>query len=119
VGTPRGRIRPGVVLFLLVVASGGYLCTKFVPPYWTYFSLHDPVKEAAMMAATRPQDEVKLRTSLIERAREEGLALTDEDIEFTRDGPTLAVRVKWIVPVDLPRFRYTLRFQIEQTALLP
>ena len=118
-GPPRGRVRLGVVLFLLVVASGGYLCTKFAPPYWTYFSLQDPVKEAAMMAATRPQDEAKLRTGLIERAREEGLSLTDEDIEFIRDGPTLAVRVRWIVPVDLPRYRHTLHFQIEQTAPLP
>src|SRR5574341_1105369 len=128
VGEPRagryrapcgGKIRLGVVVFLALVASAGYLGTKFIPPYWAYLSMYDPVKEAAMAAAVRRQDDVKVRASLIERAREEGIALTDEDIEFTRNGTVLALRVSWVVPVDLPRYRYDLRFQIVETALLP
>jgi hypothetical protein len=107
------------VVFLLVVGAVGYVGTLVIPAYWAYLSLIDPVKEAAMAAAPRPEDEASVRTRLIENARVVGVALTDDDIEITRGGLKLAIRVSWVVPVDLPRYRYNLRFHIEQTALLP
>ena len=113
-----GRIRLGALLFLLLVAAGIYLAIKFVPPYWTYLSLQDPVKEAAMAAVTQSGED-KARADLIRRAREEGLNLGEDDIQFTREGPQLVVRISWVAPVELPRYRYDLRFRIEQRTSLP
>ena len=79
-----GRISLGALLFLLLVAIGIYLAVKFVPPYWTYLSLQDPVKEAAMAAAGQSGED-RARADLIRRAREEGLNLGEEDIQFTRE----------------------------------
>ncbi|MBI4735980.1 MAG: hypothetical protein HY766_07960 [candidate division NC10 bacterium] len=113
-----GRIGLGALLFLLLVAIGIYLAVKFVPPYWTYLSLQDPVKEAAMAAVGRGGED-KARADLLRQAREAGLDLADEDIQFTREGPHLVVRINWVAPVELPRVRYDLHFRIEQRALLP
>lgn len=113
-----GRISLGALLFLLLVAIGIYLAVKFVPPYWTYLSLQDPVKEAAMAAAS-PNGEDRARADLSRRVREAGLNLAEEDIQFTREGSRLVVRISWVVPVELPRVRYDLRFRIEQRTSLP
>ena len=110
-----GKIRPGVVLFILVVAAVIYLATKFVPPYWTYLSMVDPVKNAAMtMVTSRNTDDSRARADLIRQAKENGLTLEKDDIEITQDGLMLTVRVSWVAPVDLPRYRYDLHFQLEE-----
>jgi hypothetical protein len=106
-----------VLVFLLVVGGIWYLGTKFIPPYWSYLSLQDPVKEALVVAARG--NEASARSSLILRARETGVTLTEEDIEFVRNGPMVKVRVTWTVPVDFPRYRYNLQFDIEHTTPLP
>lgn len=113
-----GRIGLGALLFLLLVATGIYLAVKFAPPYWTYLSLQDPVKEAAM-AAVGPNGEDKARAELLRRVREAGLDLADEDIQFIREGSQLVVRISWVAPVELPRVRYDLHFRIEQRRPLP
>ena len=48
---PPGLSRLGTLIWLLLLAGGVYLGVKFVPPYWDYLSMLEPVKEAAMAAA--------------------------------------------------------------------
>ena len=108
-----GKIRLGVVLFILVVAAGIYLATKFVPPYWTYLSMQDPVKEAAVAVVTS-SDEPRARAELMRRAGDEGLALDENNIAIAREEGMLVVRVTWVAPVELPQYRYNLHFRIEE-----
>ena len=103
---------------LLVLGGGIYLGAKFIPPYWDYLSMLDPVKEAAMAAATRGKEE-RIRADLIAKARQIGLELTAENIVIAQDGNAVVVRVAWEVPVDLPRYRRTLSFRVESRSLAP
>jgi len=112
---PPGMTRLGILVGLLVLVGGIYLGTKFIPPYWAYLSMLDPVKEAAMAAATRGNEE-RIRTGLIVKAKQFGFELDGENVEFVRDGNVVVVRVTWEVPVDLPRYRYMLRFRVESQA---
>ena len=112
---PPGMTRLGMLVGLLVLVGGIYLGTKFIPPYWAYLSMLDPVKEAAMAAATRGNEE-RIRTGLIVKAKQFGFELDGENVEFVRDGNVVVVRVTWEVPVDLPRYRHTLRFRVESQA---
>ncbi len=114
-----GRVRLGVLLFLLVVGTGAYVATKLIPPYWTYLSLMDPVKEAALSVGMRQGGEEQARAQLLAAAKEQGLELAADDVEFTRGPEGMTVRVSWVAPVELPRYRYDLHFSIEQTAHLP
>jgi hypothetical protein len=103
------------VLLILVAAAGVYLAAKFIPPYWTYLGMLDPVKEAAMAMVSGPNvNEALVRADLIRRAKAQGLTLEDDDIDITQDGTMLVVQVTWVTPVELPRHRYDLRFRIEE-----
>jgi hypothetical protein len=114
----RGFIRFKVLLTLAVVAGLVYCGIKLGPPYWNYLSMYDPVKEAAM-AVSRRTPEAEVRAGLIARARATDVALEDEDIEILQRGNFLVVRVSWEVPLDVPMYRRTLRFEIEQAVPAP
>ena len=109
---PPGMTRLGMLVGLLVLVGGIYLGAKFIPPYWAYLSMLDPVKEAAMAAATRGNAE-RIRTGLVVKAKQFGFELAEENVEIVQDGNLMVVRVAWEVPVDLPRYRYTLHFRVE------
>lgn len=113
-GRAPGKIRPGVLLFILVVVAGIYVAMLLIPPYWTYLSMQDPVKEAALTAITVRDGEAAARADLLRKSRDLGLRLEDENIEITREGQELVVRVTWVEPVDFPRYRHSLHFYVEQ-----
>lgn len=115
---PAGSARVKVLVTLLMVAGLGYVGSKLVPVYWSYLSMQDPVKEAAM-AASRPGKEAEARADLIARAKSVGVALEEENVEIDRDGNFVAVRVAWDVPVDMRVYRRTLHFRIEHKVPAP
>jgi hypothetical protein len=102
------------LLFILVVVVAIYLATLLIPAYWTYLSMQDPVKEAALTTITARDGEAVARADLLRKARDLGLRLEDENIQITREGQELVVRVTWVEPVDLPRYRHNLHFVVEQ-----
>jgi hypothetical protein len=116
---PPGMTRLRILVGLLVLVGGIYLGAMFIPPYWAYVSMLDPVKEAAMAAAMRGGNEERIRTNLMAKARDLGFELDEEKIEIVQDGNVVIVRVAWEVPVDLPRYRYTLHFRVESQAPAP
>ena len=115
---PSGFVRLKVLLVVLALAGLGYVGSKLVPVYWSYLSMQDPVKEAAM-AASRPGQEAEARADLIARAKSLGVALDEENVEIDREGNFVTVRATWQVPVDLRVYRRTLRFRVEQKSLTP
>ncbi|MCX5736550.1 MAG: hypothetical protein NTW68_19925 [candidate division NC10 bacterium] len=116
---PPGMTRLRMLVGLLVLVGGIYLGAMFIPPYWAYVSMLDPVKEAAMAAAMRGGNEERIRTNLMAKARDLGFELAEENVEFVRDGNFVVIRVAWEVSVDLPRYRHTLRFHVESQAPAP
>jgi len=110
-------MRLGTLLWLLVLAGGVYLGIKFIPPYWEYLLMLEPVKEAALAAATPGRTEDRVRAELLAKAKEVGVELNEDNVQIVRQGNFVVVRVAWEVPVDLPRYRYTLRFHVESQSL--
>jgi len=102
------------LLFILVVGVAVYLAIILVPPYWTYLSMQDPVRDAAVTAVTTRDGEVTARAEILRKARDLGLRLEDENIEIVYEGQELVIRVSWAEPVDLARYHYNLQFRVEQ-----
>ena len=71
------------------------------------------------MAASRTSNQDAVRQELIVRAKEIGVALDEESVQIGQEGNFIVVRVAWEVPVDIPRYRRTLRFQIEKSVPAP
>lgn len=113
-GRAPGKIRLGALLFVLVVGVAVYLAISLVPPYWTYLSMQDPVRDAAVTAVTARDGEATARAELLRKARDIGLRLEDENIEIVHEGQELVIRVSWVEPVDVPRYRYDIHFRVEQ-----
>lgn len=107
-----------VLVTLAVLAGLVYFGTKLGPPYWNYLAMHDPVKEAAM-AMSRRVAEAEVRAGLIARARATDVVLEEENIEILQRGNFAVVRVNWEVPLDIPMYRRTLQFHIEQAVPAP
>jgi hypothetical protein len=110
--------RLGFLVTVTVLAGVGFVGSKVIPIYWDYLSMQNPVKEAAL-AATRPGREAEARAELIARAKNLGVDLTEDAVEFGQQGDRIVVRVGWEVPLDLVVYRRTLRFRVEQWALAP
>ena len=102
------------MLFILVVGLAVYLAIILIPPYWTYLSMQDPVRDAAVTAVTTRDGEATARAEILRKARGIGLHLEDENIEIVHEGQELVVRVSWVEPVDLAQYHYNLRFRVEQ-----
>jgi hypothetical protein len=115
---PAGATRLKLLVTLLMLAGLGYAGSKVIPVYWSYLSMFDPVREAAM-AASRPGKEDEARAELVTRARGVGVELDEERVEIDRDGNFVTVRVAWEAPVDLRAYRHTFRFRIEHKAHIP
>ena len=113
-GRAPGKIRLGALLFILVVGLAVYLAIILIPPYWTYLSMQDPVRDAAVTAVTAWDGETTARAEILRKARDMGLHLEDENIEIVHEGQELVIRVSWVEPVDLPRYHYDIRFRVEQ-----
>jgi len=102
------------LLFVLVVGVAVYLAIVLIPPYWTYLSMQDPVRDAAVTAVTARDGEATARADILRKARDLGLRLEDENIEIVHEGQELVIRVSWAEPVELPRYHYNLQFRVEQ-----
>lgn len=116
---PSGKLNVKLLLFLLVLGVGIVAAIKIIPPYWTYLSLQDPVKEAALTAVSRMGGEQAAREELIRRAADLGLGLGEENIQFIRDGSMLILRVRWSEAIEVPGYRTTIPFQIEHRIPAP
>ncbi len=115
---PSGLVRPKVLVVLLVLVGLGLAASKLIPPYWDYLSLQDPVKEAAI-AYARHGKEAEVRTELMARARQVGVALDEERVDIGQEGSLIVVRIAWEVSLELPLYRRTLHFRIEKTVPAP
>src|SRR3989304_3424366 len=85
-GRAPGRIRLGALLFILVVGVVVYLAISLVPAYWTYLSMQDPVRDAAVTAVTTRNGEATARADLLRKARDMGLHLEDENTDTAPAG---------------------------------
>jgi hypothetical protein len=104
----------GALVGILILGVGVYLGVKYVPPYWTYLSMQDPVKDLAYHVGQWGEERV--RKEIIVRAKEQDLELTEEQVEVRLDNNQAMVRVTWEVSVDHPRYRHVLKFEIEKSA---
>lgn len=102
----------------MILAGAVFLGIKFVPPYWTYFSMQDIVGDAAMSAA-QPGRETRAGADLMQAAQALGLMITEDDIDISKDESGVVVRVEWDALVDLLGYDYTLHFRIEKRASTP
>jgi len=101
-----------ILLMLVVFLFAAY---QYVPPYFTAFEFNDFIRQEVKFAATSRKTTEKLRTDIVEKAREMGVPVAARDIRITRRGPSFTLELEYRFPIDLKIYHHELVFHASET----
>ncbi|MBI3595763.1 MAG: hypothetical protein HY203_01255 [Nitrospirae bacterium] len=88
-----GKLRIGLLLFLTLLAGGVYLGFQLFPYWMDAYDMKNFLAEKARTGQLAT-DEV-IRRSIIAKAHELGIELTDRDIEIHRSSMDMSISTAW------------------------
>jgi hypothetical protein len=86
---------------LLVVVLAGYLAFAFMPPYFAKYKFADDITSIARFDGPTTKGEEEIRQEVLKKAKEEGVPVTGEQIQITREGQHLDIKAKYTHVVSL------------------
>ena len=99
---------------IFVMVASAYVALKLVPPYFESYQFRDAVKDEATHATYTAKSEADIRATVLRRARDYDIPITEDDIQVMRSGTltngTIAIRAQYVVHVDLPGYPVDLHF---------
>lgn len=103
-----------MIFGLFVIVAGAYLGLKVIPPYFESYQFRDAVKDEATHDTYLPKSEAEIRASILKKAQDYDIPITEDEIQVQRSGPQgngmVAVRAQYVVHVDLPGYPLDLHF---------
>jgi hypothetical protein len=91
---------------LLVLAAAVMAAIQIVPVYFQRFQFADFVNQEVKFAVSKRKTAQKVRTEILEEAKNSGVPVTTQDIHITRRGPTFTVEIDYDFTVDLWVYLY-------------
>ena len=107
----RGFLSFSAILGLVVFAVLVFLALRLVPPYITNYQLQDSLENLARTVTYSPVGESDIRKEIIKQARELGVPLKDQQVVVQKAGGSVAIAVRYEVPVDLWARQVVLKFE--------
>ena len=104
----RGEGQFGCLVGLVLLLIAGLIAYKMIPIKVKTADLRDTIQDEARAAATRNDKEIT--RSIVQKAEQLGLPVTEEDIDITRPTNSIRVEVKYTVPVTFPGYTYNWKF---------
>ena len=86
----------GLAVFLVAI----FIAYKIVPVKVKAAELRQVVIDEGKSAGT--QSDVKIRKAILATAADQGLPVTDDDIQITRTGNEIRIDVDYVVPIQFP-----------------
>jgi len=90
-----GKLRIGLFLFLALLAGGVYQGFQLAPYWMNAYEMKDFMAETAHTGPLATDEAI--RRSIITKAKELGIELTDRDIEIDRSPMELSISTAWEV----------------------
>jgi hypothetical protein len=103
---PRWRIAAGIAILALLAF---FLCV-FAPYYFHNLELQNFVSGLTHSAENQAKPDDVLRTSVLDKAHELGLPITEDNVHITRSPDTMHIDVRYAVPVNFPGYTVNLHF---------
>ncbi|HUK56937.1 MAG TPA: hypothetical protein VLY20_09800 [Nitrospiria bacterium] len=88
-----GKLRIGLLLFLTVLGVGVYLGFELAPYWINAYEMNDFLAEKAHTGQLTSDEEI--RRSIIAKAHELDIELTDQDIEINRSSTDMTISTAW------------------------
>lgn len=104
-GEGQGGCLVGIILMLIA----GFVAFKLIPVKVKAAEIRSMVVDEAKSAGTHNDD--RIRKAILDKAQEEGLPVTDENIRIERTGNLIRVTVEYTVPVVFPGYTYQWHIQ--------
>jgi hypothetical protein len=111
----RTRERGGALLkamvWLLILAGGGYVAYKVVPAYMSDYELQDKMRSDARFAAVNHRSDEELRDLLYRDIQDLNIPARRQDIQVLENsGHAVRLGVDYTVTVDLKVYQLRLHF---------
>ena len=103
-GSERGQGRVGLILALLVLATGIYTGYVLIPIKVKTYEFYDRMRQEARFGAIKKRDEI-VHERLMKKARQLGIPLDPKDLKIVRDGGNFIITARYTVPVDLTLYK--------------
>jgi hypothetical protein len=110
------NVRQLFLLFLLVLAL--LAGTQYFPAYFDAIQFNDFIRSEVKYAGSTRKTEAKLRSSIVEKAKEFNIALAARDVRIMRHGPAFTLELDYRMPIDLRVYKHDLVFHVSQSGEL-
>jgi hypothetical protein len=102
------------LFFLLVLILLLFAGTQYVPGFFVALQFNDYVRQEVKFAGTARKTPEAVRTEVVDKATELGIALTDKDVHITRRGPAFNMVIDYHWPINLRVYRHELSFHVDE-----
>lgn len=103
----RGEGKLGCLVGLIAVVLALFVAWKMIPVKVRAAELRQMVVDEAKSAGTH--NDGKIRDFILNKALENNLPVTEENIKIKRGGGNISVDVEYVVPIEFPGFTYKWR----------
>jgi hypothetical protein len=100
----RGEGQLGCLVGLILLAIGVFVAWKMIPAKVRAAELRQTVVDEAKSAGTH--NDGRIRDVILNKAMENKLAVTEENIKVSRANSEITVDVDYVIPVEFPGFTY-------------
>jgi type III secretion system FlhB-like substrate exporter len=100
----RGESQVGCLFGLIILALAVFVAYKMIPVKVKAAELRQVVEDEAKSAGTH--DDGRIRDTILNKAKDNKLPVTENNISITRAHSEITVDVDYIIPVDFPGFTY-------------
>ena len=101
-------------LGLFVIVGVLYTTMKLIPPYFENYQFQDAIKDEAVRDSYVPKSEDDIRTTVLKKAQELDIPISEDGIHVTRLGNqfsgTVIIHAAYVVHVDMPGYPLDLHF---------
>ena len=101
-------------LGLFVIVGVLYTAMKLIPPYFENYQFEDAIKDEALRDSYAPKSEDDIRTTVLKKAQELEIPVSEEGIHVRRWGNqfsgTVIIDAAYVVHVDMPGYPLDLHF---------
>ena len=101
--------------FLLVFIALLFAASQYTPAYFAAFQFNDFIRQDVKFAASSQKTIDAIRSDIVMRAMELGIALNPRDIKITKRGPSFTVEFDYHWPVDMKAYKHDLVFHVSES----
>src|SRR5438132_12154329 len=94
------------LFFLVTLVVLLFAGTQYVPAYFAAFQFNAYVRQEVKFAVVNRKTPENIRTNVVQKANELGIALTPRDVHIMKRGPSFTVDIEYHLPINLRVYKH-------------